>query len=53
MGTQTIAQTIQFMHDNPDEWSSTATVRFLDSTGTAYSPSPVPMCVTATAERFK
>ncbi len=52
-GTQTIEQTIQFMHDNPDEWSSTATVQFLDSTGTAYFPSPVPMCVTATAVRFK
>ncbi len=52
IGTQTIEQTIQFMHDNPDEWSSTATVQFLDSTGTAYFPSPVPMCVTATAVRF-
>jgi carboxypeptidase C (cathepsin A) len=52
MGTQTIAQTIQF-NDNPDEWNSTATVQFADSTGVPYSPSPVPMCVTASAQRFE
>jgi len=52
MGTQTIAQTIQF-NDNPDEWTSNATVQFADSTGTVYSPSPVPPCVTATAHRFE
>jgi hypothetical protein len=52
MGTQTIAQTIQFK-DNPDEWNSTATVQFADSTGAPYSPSPVPPCVTASAQRFE
>jgi hypothetical protein len=51
-GTQTIAQTIQFK-DNPDAWSSTATVQFADSTGAPYSPSPVPPCVTASAQRFE
>lgn len=52
-GTQTIEQTIQFTHDDPEEWSSTATVVFADTHGVVYSPSPVPPCVTATAVRFK
>ena len=52
-GTQTIEQTIEFTHDNPDEWDSTATVKFLDSNGVAYSPSPVAPCITAVGVRFK
>ena len=51
-GTQTIAQPIQFK-DNPDAWTSTATVQFANSTGAPYSPSPVPPCVTASAQRFE
>lgn len=50
-GTQTIAQTIQFKND-PNAWSSTATVQFADSTGAPYAPSPVPSCITAVAQRF-
>lgn len=50
-GTQTIAQTIEF-DGNPDEWTSNATVQFADSTGTPYSPSPAPACITAQAQRF-
>lgn len=50
-GTQTIAQTIVF-NGSPDEWTSNATVQFDDSTGTPYSPSPAPACVTAVGERF-
>lgn len=51
MGTQTIAQTIEF-NGNADAWTSTATVQFADSTGAPYSPSPVPPCITAVAQRF-
>jgi hypothetical protein len=50
-GTQAIAQTIVF-NGSPDEWTSNATVQFDDSTGTPYSPSPAPACVTALGERF-
>jgi hypothetical protein len=50
-GTQTIAQTIVF-NGSPNEWTSNATVQFDDSTGTPYSPSPAPACVTAVGERF-
>jgi hypothetical protein len=52
MGTQTIAQTIP-CKDNPDEWSSTATVQFADSSAASYSPSATPSCVTALAQRFE
>ena len=50
-GTQTIAQTIEF-NGSPDEWTSNATVQFVDSSGSPYSPSPAPTCVTAVAQRF-
>jgi len=57
-GTQTITQTIEFKPGEPNEWSSTATVEFLDSTtGKPYSPSqtvpPPCMNITATAVRFE
>ena len=56
-GTQTITQTIEFKPGEPNEWSSTATVEFLDSTGKPYSPSQIvpPPCmdITATAVRFE
>jgi len=52
-GTQTIEQTIQFAYDNPEDWSSTASVQFADSNGLPYFPSPVKVCVTATAVRFQ
>lgn len=53
-GKQIITQTIQFAQDEPDSWTSNATVEFLDAaTGAPYAPSPVHACVTAAAVRFK
>jgi hypothetical protein len=56
-GTQTITQTVEFEPGEPNQWSSKATVEFLDSTGKPYSPSQMvpPPCVNivATAVRFE